>query len=304
MGVRSSLGRAVSVLRANPSLFVAAFGYSLLATVVSSATFLGGDVGVVGQVSNVVVGVLVFPFFLGGIVGMAHEADRSGGVSLRTLVEHGREHFLSVLAGVVVVGAVTIVVGVVMYIGVILLVVFGVLTASAGGAAGLSVPPALLAALAVAGVVAIAVTLLPVFVFQFYPGAVVLDGRGVVGGVKRAVSVLRGNLLSALGFDAVVLAVGLVTSSVGYLVVFAALGGGPRALVGQFTATTAAGALSLPPEVVLAYGAFSLVVGTVTSAFQWTLYAVLYDDLTAGGAGSRGPASRGVDAGRSPMTDD
>jgi hypothetical protein len=155
-----------------------------------------------------VVSMLVVPFVFGGLLGMADEALGSS-TGFGTFIDAGKRHYTSMLGAylLLVVGSVllSIVAG-------IATAVLGVGTLSIlGGASGAGLSnTALIATATVSMAVFFLLLMIPLLFVQFYGQAIVIDNRGVAGGFKRSVGLVRRNLLSVCGYSALVFGTSLV----------------------------------------------------------------------------------------------
>lgn len=150
--------------------------------------------------------VLVVPFFQGGILGMADEA-LNGRTTLGQFVSSGKEHYVSLLVAYLAIFAVNLVLGFAAMMGII----FGGVGLFAGGG---EPDLAVLAVLVAIGLVFVLAYLLFTFVIQFYAHAIVLSGTDLVAGFKRSVSLVRHNLVSVLGYTAILLVGSVVLGGV------------------------------------------------------------------------------------------
>lgn len=211
MSSLQALKTAAGTVQRNPILFAVAAAFSLLqlpGLVAQSISPLLGSF-----VSLAFSGILLFvlPFFLGGVIGMANEAIRSGGrTSLGTLMTEGKSHYVSLL---------------VTYFGLLLLnFVLGFIgfTALAFGgavvlASGTQPSIGLIAILGVIGVAMALTYLTLIFFVQFFGHAIVIDDLEAVEGVKRSVWCVRHNLVSVFGYTIIVTIGGTVMGVFGAL---------------------------------------------------------------------------------------
>lgn len=209
--------------------------------------------------------IVVIPFFQGGTIAMADES-LDGRTKLQTFVDAGKSNYLSILGAYLILLAVYFVLGI---IGFIFMVVG---FASVLGAGGLE--SASMAALVVIGILvaaAILVYLVAVFFLQFYGQAIVLEGEGAIGGLKRSASVVRNHLVSTLGYTVLCMVFGGLLG-----VVFAV-----ASLVLSPQPTTFA-AMPDPSLTVVSVAALVMfIVGTVFSVFFLVFSVSFYRSLTA-----------------------
>ena len=198
MALLSALRRTPSALVRNPVVLVPVLVLSALQTpqllLQSRAPLLASAISLVLSLVYLV----AVPFVHAGLIGMADEA-LDGRTSLECFLREGKDNYVSILvvylglfAFYIVLGLVT---AVVFAVGGAFVFSFG----SGGGGVGAS--PAILAAVAVVGLLGALVYLGVVFFTQFFAHAIVLDGVGAVDGVKRSVSAVRGNLLTVFGYN-------------------------------------------------------------------------------------------------------
>ncbi|MFC6614251.1 hypothetical protein ACFQAS_04655 [Halopenitus salinus] len=150
--------------------------------------------------------ILVAPFFQGGILGLADEA-LTGRTSFDRFVSSGKANYVSLLVAYLAVFAVNLVIGFVAMVGVI----FGGIGLFAGGG---EPNLAVLGVLVVIGLLFALAYLLVSFFIQFYAHAIVLSETDLVEGFKRSVSLVRHNLVSVLGYTAILLVGSVVLGGV------------------------------------------------------------------------------------------
>lgn len=278
MGARSELYTAVDVLSRNRVVFVAAF-VAWLVNIPASAVQFAGPRSLVPFLSMGVSGVLLFvtPFIEGGLLGMAQEG-LAGRTSLGTFVGEGRSNYLRLLAGRL------LIVGVL--IGAYLLVlVVGLVVILGAGAAGMAAGgpdvfgSAFLLFLVLFVVVGLLVVFTPLFFLQFYAPAIVVDDRGIVDSFKESYRLVRANVASVLGFDAVVVTISLV-GSLPFWVLFV------REFQPLEPGATYAPFASLSPSAVAGYFVASLVIGVPVVALFRTYHVAFFVDLAESGADS------------------
>jgi len=151
--------------------------------------------------------VLVIPFFLGGLIGMADEA-LDGRTDVGTLVTEGKSNYITLLLAYLAILAVNVVFG---FVAFFVAIIGGIGVFVGEGQPGV----AALGALAIVAILFVLVYLLVAFVVQFYPHAIVLSDSGLVGGFKRSIGLVRQNLLSVTGYTLIVLAGSLIFGGVG-----------------------------------------------------------------------------------------
>jgi hypothetical protein len=260
MALLHALRRTPAAIERNPVLFVPILVLALFQ--VPQLVLQSTSPGLATLLSLVLSGalVLVAPLVPGGLVGMADEA-LDGDTSLATFVAAGTGNYVSLLAVSLGLVALNVVVGVVAsFVGV------GVLFARyPGGAGDTTALVALL--LAVLALVALAY-LLVVFVVQFYVQAIVLDGRGAVGGLRRSAALVRTNLASVAGYSVVV---GVLGALVG------AAFGGASLVVGASSAGVHVPQLPVAGVVGVALVAVALaaLLGGATTVFSVAFYRTL-----------------------------
>lgn len=204
MGALSSAKHAGSTLARNPILFLAATVFAIVQLPQILLQWVG--LPLVASLFNLVT-VVVVPFLIGGIYGMAAEG-LDGTTSFDTFWRAGRENYVSLLVAAIFFA---LVVFVVVFVAVIVLVFVTVLTVGVSGLEGGISPTALL----VPGLVGFAFLLLylaTVVFLQFYEAAIVVDDADVLDSLKRSYHFVRGNLLSTIGFTVVRWVPGVLTS--------------------------------------------------------------------------------------------
>lgn len=275
MAALAALRRSPGAVVRNPVLLVPV----LAVVLVQLPTVLLQSVNpILASVASLAVSLLfvaAIPFVQAGLLAMADES-LDGSTSLATFVDSGKQHYVTLLVAYLAVLAVNAAIGM---IGVLLALAGGAAILGAG-AAGSSLP--VVAAVGVLLAIVVLGYLTVLLLVQFYGQAIVLDGRGAVGGLTRSVAVVRNNLVSSLGYSVVV---GVLGGVVG-LVAGAA---SALASVGQMAPSEAGGAapptagllpeLSLPAVFgigVVAIALLTLVAGVIT-----VFSVAFYREITA-----------------------
>lgn len=205
MVVIQSLSTAGGAAKRNPILFVVTAALGLLQIPGMVAQSINQTLGII--VSNGLSGVmlLVMPFIFGGLIAMTDESI-DGQTSIDTLIAKGKENYLSILAVYFGLFAVYFVIGM---IGSFAIIFGGVFVIGFGsGSGGLSLMA--LVVITVIGLLGILVCLGPIFLFQFFVHAIVLDGMGPVDSLKRSASCVQQNLVTVFGYNLIVGTVGLI----------------------------------------------------------------------------------------------
>lgn len=216
MGALSAARHAASTLGRNPVLFVVAAAFAVVQVPQILLQWVG--LPLVASVFNIAT-VVVTPFLIGGIYGMAWEG-LDGTTSLGTFWRSGRENYVRLLVASIFFALVVFVIA---FVGTFLVVLVALFTAGAaslegGVGAGALLVPALVA-LAIALVVLVAAALL-----QFYEAAIVVDDEDVLDSLKRSYRFVRANPLGTAGFTLVRWGLTAATSLVTTAFVLARLG--------------------------------------------------------------------------------
>ncbi|MWV41683.1 hypothetical protein [Natrialba sp. INN-245] len=193
-----------TVLRENPVILLGGF---LLAI----AGQLAATGEIVDSLAVIAVGfvaaLLLSPFLLGGIIGMALEALEGSTTTLERLAESGRACYLSLLGASILFGMLMFgVTFAAMFIG-----VFGV--ALGFGVAGVEGGTAGLIGVGISILVTIVVLLLVFLLFlflQFYNTAIVVENERAFSSFSRSISVVRSNLLSVVGYSILWIGIGMI----------------------------------------------------------------------------------------------
>jgi hypothetical protein len=283
MAVARALRTASAALRRNPTVVGIVLVLSLLQLPTQLARVAGPGVSTaVGSVSSVVA-LVVAPFVFGGLLGMAAEA-LDGTTGFGTFVEKGKRHYLSMLgAYLLLVGALIAFWFVAGFASLAVVSALGVLS---GGLSGSASPVFLAMFLAGTGVFVL-VLFVPLFFVQFYGQAIVLDGASAVSGFKRSIGLVRTNLVSVLGYSALVFAGGLF---------FGVLASIPSTLL-SLQATRVP--LSMPlPDLALPVVVALVVIGDVVFGLLGSLFLVFsvafYRTLRVTGDADDPPSARGA----------
>ncbi|MEY7852147.1 hypothetical protein AB7C87_23430 [Natrarchaeobius sp. A-rgal3] len=153
-----------------------------------------------------VIALLLSPFLLGGIIGMALEALEGSTATLTQLTESGKAYYLSLLGASLLFGTILFAAMFASMIVAVFGVALGIGFAGAdAGAAGLVV-----AGLAVLLMLALFLLVFVVFLFvQFYNTAIVVEGERALSSFSRSASLVRSNLLSVVGYSILWVGIGM-----------------------------------------------------------------------------------------------
>lgn len=301
MGVVSSLSTAVQTLKRNPVLFIAGFVVAFVNAAVAGGQMLStGPARIAWSLGAFVVqlGSLVVVV---GAYGMTAEALR-GTTRLSTLVSASKKYFADALAATVLVviavvatSVVTMVVGLVGFFAVLL------------GGSGTGFSPNLFAV--VMGAIYL-LGLLPLFFLQFYLPAVVVSDRSPAESLKQSYRLVKGNFVSTLAFDAVLVAVAAVGSLPTIWLAVRQMsplspGGAGMGGAGMGGAGMGGGGPMMYPFAGLSPGtvgivfALTAVVGTLTGTFFYAYQVAFYEESLldgASGTNADGTDGDGLDA--------
>ncbi|MEZ3145748.1 hypothetical protein [Halobaculum sp. MBLA0143] len=276
MTLSRSLVAAVGAVRKSPALLAVAAVFTVVQIgVVAAQGLVPASALPLYSTATSLVSFVTTPLLLAGIVPLSAAAlDGDGGFG--TFLAGVREHVLRVFVGFLGLGAVGAVVGVV---GVVVFVILSFVV----GVGVLAVADGLTAGLALLAFALLFVTLLtvPLVAVHFFAHAITLDGLGVGDAFGRSVAVVRGSLLTTLGYTVVLMAFG----TVGFLVgIVGSLDGTP----GTFTSTpggadAAAAQLDWYPllsttEAVALQAVGAVFLAVVTAVF-WPFSVAVYREL-------------------------
>lgn len=140
---------------------------------------------------------LLLPFVIGGAIALV-DAALDGRPSLDAFVGGGRDGYVSIFAGALVLGVLT---GIVYFVVAVLMVVaIAVLAGAVLASGGSDLGTATIAVVVAVTALGFLVMLLPWFFLQFFPAAVVLEDRGMDDAFTRSVELVKNNALSVVGF--------------------------------------------------------------------------------------------------------
>ncbi|TYT62804.1 DUF7847 domain-containing protein [Natrialba swarupiae] len=263
MAVLAAFKDGWTALRANPALLVA-----------GAFIALGGQLSVLWGIVDSSVAplvwlgwLLVFPFVVGGFIGMALEAIRESETSLERFVRSGRTHYVRLLLATILYGAVVF--GFVV-VAMLLSMAGSVVTFVLAMVASTAVPPEVVMVatfvVIIAGVLLAVVAVLALLVaVQFYTAAIVVEDKGVVPSFRRSIGVVRRNLPSVIGFS-ILWAIALDVFLTPELTLVSALS--------EYGLTEL---LAMEPEIGQGVSiALSVVVATVGAAYFYTVYTAYY----------------------------
>ena len=272
MAVVRSLKPAIGSLVRNPVIIAVAAVIGLLQLpqlpVPITSPLLATAVSV--RVSGLLLCVL--HFYQGGIIGMADDA-RTGTTNVGVLIDTRKSNYVSLLLSSAVVVAIAIAFGIIVAISA---VVGGVGLVAGGDQLSpgfLAVSPAILAVVALSGLGGYLVVMVCI---QFYAHEIVLNDAAVADGFTGSASLVRENLLSAIG-DSLLMFVG--GGRIGGL-----SGAASILLSPQPPLQSVLPALSLP--VMIGVGLVSILATALLGAFYATYSVTFYHNI-AGSSGFR-----------------
>jgi len=193
MSAVQSLRTAVDALSRNPVLFLGGLVYALV--VLPQRALQLASVPLAPAALQLLTFFLT-PFVVAGVVGLAREA-LDGDASFGTLTETGTARYVDLLLGTLVEFGIQLAFGIAFVVLALLAVV------AAGGSVG---PVGILGA--ALGVLLALAYLVVLFLIQFYPVLVVVDGAGPVDAVTGSVAFVRGNVVSTLGYSVITVVLG------------------------------------------------------------------------------------------------
>lgn len=257
----------LATIRRNPVLVAAALLVGLVGALPSLAQRVNYWVGLAVQP----VFYLVLPFLLAGLFGMAYEA-LGGRTDFGRFVAAGRAYYLRMLGAGAIVFLVLLVGG---FIAGLVGVFAAIVLVANGGAPASAV--AWLPVVLVVLLVTLVVYVLPMYLFQFVPLAIVVEDAGVVGSLSRSVRLSVGHAVPTLGFDAIATAL-FVLVNVPTAWLFAS---NRQALAPSDTSFNAEPFFEVIPTTDLAiWLVAALVLGTLATAVIYTAQTVFFRRIT------------------------
>lgn len=193
MAAIRSLKPAIGSLVRNPVIIVVAavVGLLQLPQLLVPATFPLLSFVVSLVMSGLIL--LFLPFYQGGIIGMADDAQ-TGATSIGALIDAGKSHYVSLLLSYVVVIAIAIAFGIIAVVGAVV-GGLGIVTGSD------PLSPAMLVVAGGIGLLIVAAYLTTVLAIQFYAHEIVLNDATVGEAFTGSVQLVRENLLSTIGYS-------------------------------------------------------------------------------------------------------
>jgi len=276
----AALSRSIDTLQRNPVIVGILFAFSLLSTVASTVQMIHP------LLIYLAMGVIYLglPFLIGGLVAMVADG-LTGRSSVDQFVSGGRSNYVGLFIGGLALGAVMLILYFVVGIA---FVVFAAFVFGIGAAGGLGTTTLLV--VAVFALVAFLVVLLPWFLTQFFPAAMVISGDGVADAFRRSLRLVRSEFLSIVGFDALAFLVGLVAQIPTMYVFYTVFQSGAFMAQAQTGAAVTVFDLMSTTQLALFFGS-SLVAGTVVGSIMYTYYVAFYDELCSFTADATGPVS-------------
>lgn len=262
----SAFSTSIATLRRHPAIVGVLFAFSLVTTLLSATQIVNPLLG------SLSVGLvyLVLPFVVGGVVAFVAEA-LEGTPSFDTFLAAGKRHYVGLLVGGLLVAGATVV----LYFVVGFVFVVGAVVVFSVGSGGFGTGT--LAILGVLGFVAFVLVMIPLFLTQFYPAGIVINGDGIGDAFRRSLRLVRADFRSILGFDLIAFGISLLAQvPVAFLFygAFDAMLGQPQselagANVFDYLGTT---------EITLFF-VLQLVTSTVVGSVLYTYYVAYYDEL-------------------------
>ncbi|WP_119817673.1 DUF7847 domain-containing protein [Halalkaliarchaeum desulfuricum] len=202
MALLKALREAPRLLREQPILFVPMAIFAVLQTPQLFLETLDPIISLVGSLLVMALFVFITPVFYAGTIGIADDAAAGTPTSLGQFWSHVKEFYVSVLIAYLFITAATFAFGVaISIVAVVAIVVFG-----AGGMEAVGLP-VLLAAGGIFALIVLAFVI-ALFAVHFYAHAIVIEGKGPVGGLSRSVHVVRHNIKPVIGYGLLSLVVG------------------------------------------------------------------------------------------------
>ncbi|ESS10066.1 MAG: hypothetical protein A07HN63_00157, partial [uncultured archaeon A07HN63] len=151
--------------------------------------------------------ILFLPFYQGGLIGMADDAQ-TGPTEIGVLIDEGKANYLQLLLSNFVVLAIAFA----FTIPIVLLVFLGSAgVLLSGGQPSLPV----LGGFGLIGLVMVIIYFAAMLAIQFYAHAIVINETSIVDGFKQSIGLVRANLLSAIGYGVLLFGGGLVAGGIG-----------------------------------------------------------------------------------------
>ena len=278
MATIRSLSESLGVLKRNPLLFAIGVLYAVIVLPQSALALLG--IPLVPRLLQMVT-FFVTPFVIAGLLAMAYEGTKRP-ASLSTFKKVGKDRYARVLVGNLIKFVLDLVFGIVLVVVVFLTVGLGMAAAMNGGGDPSSALMGSVGVVAIAAIAAVVLLFLILsFFVQFYAVAYVVDDVGVVDGFARSIGVVKGNLVSALGFGVVNLIVGvLLFLPVVGIVLIPFLTGGMGSGAGVGAGTQSASAFGTPLLLQAGVVVYSFVVSVLMVPFRSTFSVTFYENHT------------------------
>lgn len=271
MATIQSLTESIGVLKRNPVVFAAGLIYAVVILPQSALSAL--NIPVVPTLLQIVT-FFITPFIIAGIIGMTYEG-RVRQTSLDTFKNIGKKKYVSLLAGNLLIFAITVVFLVIMFV--VGIFVIGIGAAAFGEGSSMLGGLGILSLLIFGG--GVLVFLLVMFFLQFWAPAIVADNVGVGAGFSRSAGLVKRNFLSALGFSVLNLVITLALSLPAFVFLLIPLltGAGTEAagVSGDLQSASQFGGSLLAKVGVIVY---SFVLAIVMTPFRLSFAVSFYDN--------------------------
>ncbi|TYT63759.1 DUF7847 domain-containing protein [Natrialba swarupiae] len=266
MAVLSAFRDGVSVLQRNPVILVVGVAIMAIQQVSSLGEFTE-SFALIALFSLVGFGItiVVWPFFLAGILGMALEG-LEGATTLDRFLEVGKQRYVSMLgAQVLFIGLMIALFIAVFFVSAIATIAFGIGFAAMEFDAGAGLPVGI-GIFAIIGIVFFLVFFVVFMFLQFFDAAIVVEGERAFDAFGRSIHVVRSNLLSVVGYTLLWGTVNVAMFTPVYVTEFAVAQPGLQLEVSETMLRAAAIGLTV-------------VVGGLIQAYLYTVHAAYYTRL-------------------------
>ncbi|THE62731.1 hypothetical protein D8Y22_21935 [Salinadaptatus halalkaliphilus] len=263
MAVIRSLKRTPSLLLEHPIVFVPVLLYGIVQLALQVPQLYAQSIdpflSIGLSLALGVVSIFVFPFFQGGLLGMANDAATGDRTSIARFFAHGKTNYVSLLGAYLLVFAIGVTVSIA--------VMFGIFAGAIGFIASEG-SLAVIAGIALVGFAFVVLYIVVVTAIHFYGHAIVIENARAIEGFKRSVALVRSNLYQIGGYVGLMLVGGAIVTGISVAVMLVAFPTTPT----DPTATPDLG------PVLLGYGGSTLltsVFGTVYLIFSVVFYRAI-----------------------------
>jgi len=258
MSVIGALKRSLAIIRDNPIILGMTFIFALLGTpyILMQGITPGFKLAMLQGILGLLI-ILITPFLMAGILGMAGEAEKTGATSLSTFTTEGKKSYVRMLLGYILFIIIIAVIAMGLTLGGVFVWLIG------------KNPIAVLIAIGIAAILMLAIMLF----LQFFDVGIVLSGYGVIETFKKSFGFVRSKFVSVLGYTILRLFISQVFAIPTFMITGYPVIQNLQQIMQQSAVYTPP---VLSPELIAVATVSNLIFATLSGAILYTFHAVFY----------------------------